>query len=60
MADVTPGQTAYPPLWAIIEVTWKPSATKRLLRSVAALKKAQAAGEVTLQKKPLVVGCPLV
>jgi hypothetical protein len=60
LADVTPGQTAYPPLWAIIEVTWKPSANKRMLRSVAALKKAQAAGEVTLQKKPLVVNCPLV
>jgi hypothetical protein len=60
LADVTPGQTAYPPLWAIIEVTWKSSANRRLLTSVAALKMAQAAGEVTLQKKPLVVNCPLV
>jgi hypothetical protein len=60
LADVTPGQTAYPPLWGIIEVTWKPSADKRLLTSLAAIKKAQAAGEVTLQKKPLIVNCPLV
>jgi hypothetical protein len=58
LADVTPGQTAYPPLWSIIEVTWK--ASERLLTSVAALKRAQAAGGVTLEKKPLVVNCPLV
>jgi hypothetical protein len=60
LAEVTPGQTAYPPLWGIIEVTWSQSADKRLLTSVAALKKAQAAGEVTVQKTPLVVNCPLV
>lgn len=60
LAEVTPGQTAYPPLWGIIEVTWSPSADRRLLKSVAALKKAKAAGEVTLKKTPLVVNCPLV
>jgi hypothetical protein len=60
LAEVTPGQTAYPPLWGIIEVTWSESADKRLLTSVAALKKAQAAGELTLKKTPLVVNCPLV
>jgi hypothetical protein len=60
LAEVTPGQTAYPPLWGIIEVTWSQAADKRLLTSVAALKKAQAAGDVTLKKTPLVVNCPLV
>jgi hypothetical protein len=60
LAEVTPGQTAYPPLWGIIEVTWSRSAEKRLLTSVAALKRAQAAGDVTLKKTPLVVNCPLV
>lgn len=60
LAEVTPGQTAYPPLWGIIEVTWNQSADKRLLTSVAALKKAQAAGELKLKKTPLVVNCPLV
>lgn len=60
IADVTPGQTAYPPLWAIIKVTWKPDAPKRLLTSYAAIKKARAAGKVTLQKTTLVVNCPLV
>jgi hypothetical protein len=60
IADVRPGQTAYPPLWAIIKVTWKPSASKRLLTSLAAIRRAQSAGEVTLMKTPLVVNCPLV
>jgi hypothetical protein len=60
IADVRPGQTAYPPLWAIIKVTWKPSASKRLLTSLAAIRRAQSAGEVTLKKTSLVVNCPLV
>jgi hypothetical protein len=60
VADVRPGQTAYPPLWAIIKVTWKPSASKRLLTSLAAIRRAQSAGEVTLKKTSLIVNCPLV
>jgi hypothetical protein len=60
VADVRPGQTAYPPLWAIVEVTWKAGAQKRLLKSLAQIENAQAAGEVTLKKTPLVVNCPLV
>jgi len=60
VADVRPGQTAYPPLWAIIKVTWKPSASKRLLTSLGASRRAQSAGEVTLAKTSLVVNCPLV
>jgi len=54
------GQTAYPPLWAITKVTWKPGATPRLLTSYAAIKRAAAAGRVTLTKAPLVVNCPLI
>jgi hypothetical protein len=60
IANVRPGQTAYPPLWAIITVTWKPSASKRLLSSLLAIRRAQSAGEVTLTKTSLVVNCPLV
>jgi hypothetical protein len=60
IADVRPGQTAYPPLWAIIKVTWRPSASKRLLTSLAAIRRAQSAGEVRLTKTSLVVNCPLV
>jgi hypothetical protein len=40
--------------------TWKPGAHKRLLTSFAAVKQAQAAGELTLHKSSLVVNCPLV
>ena len=60
IAYVRPGQTAYPPLWAIIKVTWKPSASKRSLTSLAAIRRAQSAGNVTLAEASLVVNCPLV
>lgn len=58
--NIVPGTTAYPPLWAIVKVTWKDGATARVLKSLAEIKKAQAAGEVTLAKTSLVVNCPLV
>lgn len=54
------GQTEYPPLWGIFEVTWKSGARKRVLTSFAAIQKAQAAGEVTIARTPLVVNCPIV
>jgi hypothetical protein len=54
------GRTAYPPLWGIVMVTWKPGASKRLLTSFAAIEKAKAAGQVTLAKTSLVVNCPIV
>lgn len=57
---IAPGQTAYPPLWAITTVTWKPGTTPRVLTSYAAIKSAAAAGRVTLTKTPLVVNCPLI
>ena len=57
---IAPGQTAYPPLWAITKVTWKPGVTPRLLTSYGAITSAAAAGQVTLTKTPLVVNCPLI
>jgi hypothetical protein len=57
---IAPGQTAYPPLWAITKVTWKPGATPRLLTSYAAIEQAEAARQVKLTKTTLVVNCPLV
>ena len=57
---IQPGQTAYPPLWAITKVTWKAGVTPRLLTSYAAIEQAEAAGEVALTKTTLVVNCPLV
>jgi len=57
---IAPGQTAYPPLWAITKVTWKAGIAPRLLKSYAAIKKAARAGQVKLTKTTLVVNCPLV
>jgi hypothetical protein len=57
---IAAGQTLYPPLWGIWQVTWKAGARKRLLTSFAAIQKAKAAGEVTVAKTSLVVNCPVV
>jgi hypothetical protein len=58
--NIVPGTTAYPPLWAIVEVTWNGGVTPRVLKSLAEIKKAEAGGEVRLTKTSLVVNCPLV
>jgi hypothetical protein len=60
IADVVPGTTDYPPLWSVIEVTWKPGATRTLVRSFEQLQAARKAGAVTLKKLPMVVNCPFV
>jgi hypothetical protein len=57
---IAPGATDYPPLWGIVNVTWKPGAAKRLLTSFAAIKRAEEAGQLTLQRTSMVVNCPLV
>ena len=58
--NIAPGQTAYPPLWGIIKVTFKAGVKPRLITSYAQIKKAQAAGQVTITRTPLVVNCPVV
>ena len=58
--NIAPGQTKYPPLWGIIKVTFKPGDKPHLITSYAQIKKAQAAGKVTIIKTPLVVNCPVV
>jgi hypothetical protein len=60
IADVVPGTTDYPPLWAVIEVTWKSEAERTLVRSFEQLQQARKAGDVTLKKTPMVVNCPFV
>jgi hypothetical protein len=60
IADVVPGTTAYPPLWAVIEVTWKAGAQRRLVRSFEGLEQARKAGAVTLKRTSMVVNCPFV
>ena len=58
--NIAPGQTKYPPLWGISKVTFKAGVKPRLITSYAQIKKAQAAGQVTITKTPLVVNCPVV
>lgn len=57
---IAPGATDYPPLWGIVQVTWKAGARKTLLTSFAQIQQAKAAGELTLTPTSLVVNCPLV
>jgi hypothetical protein len=60
IADVVPGKTAYPPLWAVVEVTWKSGVQPRLVRSFEQLQQARKAGDVTLERTSTVVNCPFV
>lgn len=60
IADVVPGTTAYPPLWAVVEVTWKAGADRRLVRSFEQLQQARSAGDVTLKRTAMIVNCPFV
>jgi hypothetical protein len=60
IADVVPGTTAYPPLWAVIEVTWKAGAQRILLRSFEQLQQARKAGDLTVKRTSMVVNCPFV
>ena len=58
--DTVPGRKDYSPLWEVNVVTWKDGATPRVLRSAAAVKKALAAGEVTVKEPGVVVNCPVI
>jgi hypothetical protein len=60
IVDVVPGQKGYTPLWDVNLVTWKTSATKRLLTSASAVRKALAAGEVTTKPAGMIVNCPVI
>jgi hypothetical protein len=60
IADVVPGTTAYPPLWGVVEVTWKAGAQRSLIRSFEQLQQARRAGNVTLKRTTMVVNCPFV
>jgi hypothetical protein len=60
IADVVPGTTAYPPLWAVVEVTWKAGAQRSLIRSFERLQQARKEGAVTITRTSIVVNCPFV
>jgi hypothetical protein len=55
-----PGKADYTPLWAVRMVTWKSGAGSRILRSAAAVRRAQAAGDVEINAAPIVVNCPVL
>jgi hypothetical protein len=58
--DTVPGRKDYTPLWSVRLVTWKDEASPRVLKSAAAVKKAVAAGEVTIKSPGIVVNCPVL
>src|SRR5262249_25367987 len=60
IVGTVPGRADYSPLWQVNMVTWKSSATPRLLRSAADVKAAQTAGDVTVAKTSTVVNCPVL
>jgi hypothetical protein len=58
--DTVPGRADYTPLWAVRMVTWKAGANVRVLRSAAAVRSAERAGQVTIRAMPVVVNCPVL
>jgi hypothetical protein len=58
--DTVPGRRDYTPLWAVNMVTWRSGETPRVLRSAAAVRAAQRAGDVTIRSMPVVVNCPVL
>ena len=60
IVDTVPGRADYTPLWAVRMVTWKSGADIRVLRSAAAVARAQKAGELTIRPMPIVVNCPVL
>jgi hypothetical protein len=58
--DVAPSDKAYTPLWQVVMVTWTDGATPRILRSAAAIRRAEAAGDISLKRTSTVVNCPVL
>jgi hypothetical protein len=58
--DTVPGRNDYTPLWAVRMITWRDGANVRVLRSAAAVARAQRAGELTIRAMPIVVNCPVL
>ena len=58
--DTVPGRSDYTPLWAVRLVTWKDAKAAGVLRSAAAIRRAAAAGRVSVKAMPIVVNCPVL
>jgi hypothetical protein len=50
----------YSPLWQISEVSWNPGRQARALTSQTDITSAAAAGDVTIQKTPIIVECSVI
>ena len=60
VVDVVPGDRGYTPLWRVVMATWADDATPRVLRSADEIRRAQAAGELSLKTTTTVVNCPVL
>lgn len=60
VVDTVPGRKDYTPLWTVRMVTWRSGAESRVLRSAAAVVRAQRAGEVSVKATRIVVNCPVL
>lgn len=58
--DTVPGRRDYTPLWAVRMVTWTSGEPPRVLRSAAAVRSAERAGDLTIRAMPIVVNCPVL
>jgi len=58
--DSVPGDPGYSPLWRVYAAKWSDTATPRELKSEAEIVAAQQAGELTVEKTPLVKNSPVV
>jgi hypothetical protein len=59
-AGPTNTDTNYSPLWQISQVTWNPGRTRRVLTSQSEILSAESAGDVSVQKTPIVVECSVI
>lgn len=59
-AGPTSTDTDYSPLWQVSQVTFNPGRQGRVLKSQADILAAVAAGDVTVQKTPIIVECSVV
>jgi hypothetical protein len=60
IVDSAPGTKQYSALRKVNTVTWNADAGPRVLRSAAAVKAAQASGELTIRSTPRVINAPLL
>jgi hypothetical protein len=59
-AGPTNADTNYSPLWQVSLVSWNPGRQARVLKSQADITNAAAAGDVAIQKTPIIVECSVI